>query len=185
MPRCARRIDRQGRPERLTRIGAGRSSPLRGAGGVQNAGAFCRTVVLIIIQNTQHEKGPPMGTLCHLARPERVELPTAWFVARYSIQLSYGRNVCYFVRLLVPPDCSSALRCKVLLSSLRSSSPAARLHPRGVRSWRSILRLAALQRPSLTQLSYGRYIQFLPCGPSTPLGIPTQGRTCYWAKCPR
>ena len=24
------------------------------------------------------------------ARPERFELPTAWFVARYSIQLSYG-----------------------------------------------------------------------------------------------
>ena len=26
-----------------------------------------------------------------MARPERLELPTAWFVARYSIQLSYGR----------------------------------------------------------------------------------------------
>ena len=26
-----------------------------------------------------------------MARPERFELPTAWFVARYSIQLSYGR----------------------------------------------------------------------------------------------
>ena len=32
-----------------------------------------------------------MGTLCHLARPERFELPTARFVAEYSIQLSYGR----------------------------------------------------------------------------------------------
>ena len=29
--------------------------------------------------------------LFDLARPERFELPTAWFVARYSIQLSYGR----------------------------------------------------------------------------------------------
>ncbi len=28
-----------------------------------------------------------------MARPERFELPTAWFVARYSIQLSYGRYV--------------------------------------------------------------------------------------------
>ena len=28
-----------------------------------------------------------------MARPERFELPTAWFVARYSIQLSYGRFV--------------------------------------------------------------------------------------------
>ena len=26
-----------------------------------------------------------------LARPERFELPTFWFVARHSIQLSYGR----------------------------------------------------------------------------------------------
>ena len=26
-----------------------------------------------------------------LAHPERFELPTTWFVARYSIQLSYGR----------------------------------------------------------------------------------------------
>jgi hypothetical protein len=26
-----------------------------------------------------------------MARPERVELPTFWFVARRSIQLSYGR----------------------------------------------------------------------------------------------
>ena len=27
----------------------------------------------------------------NLARPERFELPTFWFVARHSIQLSYGR----------------------------------------------------------------------------------------------
>ena len=26
-----------------------------------------------------------------MARPERFELPTTWFEARYSIQLSYGR----------------------------------------------------------------------------------------------
>ena len=26
-----------------------------------------------------------------MARPDRFERPTAWFVARYSIQLSYGR----------------------------------------------------------------------------------------------
>ena len=28
-----------------------------------------------------------------VARPEGVEPPTAWFVARYSIQLSYGRAI--------------------------------------------------------------------------------------------
>ncbi len=29
-----------------------------------------------------------------MARPERFELPTTWFEAKYSIQLSYGRIVC-------------------------------------------------------------------------------------------
>ena len=29
-----------------------------------------------------------------MARPERFELPTSWFVARHSIQLSYGRAGC-------------------------------------------------------------------------------------------
>jgi hypothetical protein len=28
-----------------------------------------------------------------MVRPERIELPTSWFVAMRSIQLSYGRNV--------------------------------------------------------------------------------------------
>ena len=60
------------RPERLIRIGSSRSSPLRGACGVQDANASCRTGVLIVIQNTSNEKGPPLGTLCHLARPERL-----------------------------------------------------------------------------------------------------------------
>jgi hypothetical protein len=31
------------------------------------------------------------GRFGHLARPERFELPTPWFVAKYSIQMSYGR----------------------------------------------------------------------------------------------
>jgi hypothetical protein len=30
--------------------------------------------------------------LIHMVRPERFELPASWFVARRSIQLSYGRN---------------------------------------------------------------------------------------------
>ncbi len=33
-----------------------------------------------------------MLTPCLMARPERFERPTPWFVAKYSIQLSYGRQ---------------------------------------------------------------------------------------------
>ncbi len=38
---------------------------------------------------------------CRVVRPERFELPTAWFVARYSIQLSYGRQLHKLVVLTV------------------------------------------------------------------------------------
>ena len=31
-----------------------------------------------------------------MARPERFELPTTWFEARYSIQLSYGRGEAHY-----------------------------------------------------------------------------------------
>ena len=43
--------------------------------------------------NPSTAKGPqgPFAVDVDMARPERFELPTAWFVARYSIQLSYGR----------------------------------------------------------------------------------------------
>ncbi len=41
-----------------------------------------------------HEADP----LCYLARPEGLEPPTPWFVARYSIQLSYGR----YLKLFMP-----------------------------------------------------------------------------------
>lgn len=33
-----------------------------------------------------------LNSLKNLVRPERLELPTTWFEARCSIQLSYGRN---------------------------------------------------------------------------------------------
>ena len=59
----------------------------------QNAGAFCRTAALIFIRNSQNTKRPHEGAFWYLARPERFELPTARFVAEYSIQLSYGRIV--------------------------------------------------------------------------------------------
>ncbi len=46
-----------------------------------------------------NEKTQPRLGFFHLARPERFELPTLWFVARYSIQLSYGRvEVAHYMR---------------------------------------------------------------------------------------
>ncbi len=35
----------------------------------------------------------PLFLLLNMARPARFERATAWFVARYSIQLSYGRLI--------------------------------------------------------------------------------------------
>ena len=45
-------------------------------------------------KNCHKRKKPDVetsGFLVLLARPERFERPTPWFVAKYSIQLSYGR----------------------------------------------------------------------------------------------
>ncbi len=49
----------------------------------------CRTGVLSS-QVLQIKKGPLARTLFYLVHPERFELPTKWFEATYSIQLSYG-----------------------------------------------------------------------------------------------
>ena len=68
-----------------------------GACGVQiRSRRICRTVALwateLEFPGAQKQNGP-IGTILFLARPERFELPTTWFEARYSIQLSYGRIV--------------------------------------------------------------------------------------------
>ncbi len=44
-----------------------------------------------------------------MARPERFELPTKWFEATYSIQLSYGRG---------KPSCDQ-FRARMVLKNLR------------------------------------------------------------------
>ena len=49
---------------------------------------------LIVSPATEKQKGQSEDwpfCLVPLARPERFERPTPWFVAKYSIQLSYGR----------------------------------------------------------------------------------------------
>jgi hypothetical protein len=46
-----------------------------------------------------------------LARPERFELPTPWFEARYSIQLSYGRVFLACLATTTTPSSSVAILC--------------------------------------------------------------------------
>ncbi|NNE47775.1 MAG: hypothetical protein HKN37_14065 [Rhodothermales bacterium] len=56
-------IDQNSLSDVLPPAGRTQGHFLRGACGVQNANAFCRTAVLIFIQDTQNEKGPHKGTL--------------------------------------------------------------------------------------------------------------------------
>ncbi len=46
---------------------------------------------MILVQCEKRSKVKVRQVLENMARPERLELPTTWFEARYSIQLSYGR----------------------------------------------------------------------------------------------
>ena len=43
-----------------------------------------------------------------MVRPERFELPASWFVARRSIQLSYGRNINFSTSALKSAHCQFA-----------------------------------------------------------------------------
>ena len=61
-----------------------------------------------------------------MARMEGVEPPTAWFVARYSIQLSYMRATNFEVRVarmegVEPPTAWFVARYSIQLSYMRTS----------------------------------------------------------------
>ena len=75
------------RPERwalATRGACRRANALLGANAALRAAQF-------ELSRATKTKRPRKGAFQFLARPERFELPTTWFEARYSIQLSYGR----------------------------------------------------------------------------------------------
>ena len=59
-------------------------------------------------------------------RPDRFELPAFWFVARRSIQLSYGRNTVSIPSLLADQRTKFALGA-IPISLLRSALVAAAL----------------------------------------------------------
>ncbi len=79
----------------------GSATRLRCAAAPKTLTRFVEPVALRATEFEPHvmsikREGPrKVGLLFLLARPERFELPTAWFVARYSIQLSYGRVLTY------------------------------------------------------------------------------------------
>lgn len=64
-----------------------------------------------VLREYQTKKGS-IGPLFCLARPERFELPTNWFEANYSIQLSYGRIEGW---ILAYPSTSFSNRCFEIL----------------------------------------------------------------------
>ena len=54
--------------------------------GYRDPGGTCE-----LSGGTETKKGPAFAGPSNMARPKRFELLTPWFVAKYSIQLSYGR----------------------------------------------------------------------------------------------
>jgi hypothetical protein len=86
--------DEAWRREWCERVGLGFS--LVGLLGLQNA------VPTDAVKVAQTQCGAGL----EVARPERFELPTLWFEARCSIQLSYGRVTIILARTVLPGGCN-------------------------------------------------------------------------------
>ena len=104
------------------------------------------------MQNAKKNSSPRLPFFIDaMVRPERFELPTAWFVARYSIQLSYGR-ICIVWLCVLPyvlprsTGGQASLLCDVMVRPERFELPTA---------W-------FVARYSI-QLSYGRIYITLYC----------------------
>ena len=109
-----------------------------------------------------------------MARPERFELPTAWFVARYSIQLSYGRIV--LVCAVYSTRIRQAIALRAIRYSLRRFAPQARQLGDSLVAFVGILLTQYLCR--LTQLSYGRIV-WCYLLQQRPAIIGIRGADCY------
>src|ERR1019366_4047551 len=48
-------------------------------------------IEILVEREDAYERARRRRSLDKMVRPERIELPTSWFVAKHSIQLSYGR----------------------------------------------------------------------------------------------
>ena len=76
----------------------------------------------LAISESRNKKAPTTalsGLTTEMARPERFELPTFWFVARHSIQLSYRRVEAAHSRGAPPLESSRPARPKRLRRSNR------------------------------------------------------------------
>ena len=98
-------LNNMARPERLCRAPA-----LPPAGSLCSfeirSRRICRTLFVRTLRSQFPSSSPTIGQdSFNLARPERFELPTARFVAGYSIQLSYGRAVFLKKALLLHEGC--------------------------------------------------------------------------------
>ena len=82
-----------------------------------------------------------------MVRPERFELPTPWFVARYSIQLSYGR-VDAELYLKIPSGMAERGRSRASRAPRHSYVPVQQdSHPPGSNLFRAIFREGGSENP--------------------------------------
>jgi hypothetical protein len=99
-----------------------------------------------------------------VVRPERFELPTLWFVARCSIQLSYGRAACVETACLPagrPRDAAACRRCRQCDVVYSRSNLSSKFAP----TWRArkenVARVTR-RNPTGTYYTYG----VVPCDPT-------------------
>src|ERR1039458_8462038 len=117
-----------------------------------------------------------------MVRPDRVELPTFWFVARRSIQLSYGRTRWRANSFNVPSRAALCNHPKPSTQLRRAGVPNPAIgHDAG--DFRSELRAHTVEG-QLFQCTFSRGVMQPPeTEHSTATGRGSQSR--YWSRCRR